>query len=68
MTKWEYKTVKLEFSEGTWLAGAKIDEAKVNSMLNELGSEGWELIVGFDNNFLGGQTRDSFMVFKRQSE
>lgn len=68
MTKWEYKTIRLELSKGTWLAGGRIDEGQLNSMLNELGSQGWELVVALDTNFFGGQTRDSFVVLKRPSQ
>ena len=60
--KWEYKTVKLGAGG---LIGGKIDESKLESFMNDLGREGWELVEIFDTNQSGGQTRDVFVVFKR---
>ena len=60
--KWEYKTVKLGAGG---LIGGKIDESKLESFMNDLGREGWELVAIFDTNQSGGQTRDVFVVFKR---
>lgn len=65
MTKWQYKTIKFEAQGFT---GGKIDEGNLNSILNDLGTQGWELVVGLDTNFSGGQTRDVVMTFKRQAQ
>jgi hypothetical protein len=35
-------------------------------MMNEYGSDGWELVAGFDTNKAAGQTRDIVIIFKRQ--
>ena len=65
MIKWEYKRIKLAVS--SW-AGLKIDEEELDSLMNDLGSQGWELVVGLDTNDSDGQTRDVVMVFKRQTQ
>jgi hypothetical protein len=33
--------------------------------MNELGSQGWELVTGFDTNKSYGETRDVVVIFKR---
>ncbi|MEM9479129.1 MAG: DUF4177 domain-containing protein [Verrucomicrobiota bacterium] len=63
MTKWEYKTIKL--AAHGW-SGGKIDELKLDALMNDLGSQGWELAVGLDTNHSYGQTRDVVIIFKRQ--
>ena len=49
MKKWEYKVIQL-------------DRKELESHLNQLGEEGWELL-GIDYNFLAGQ---SFGIAKRE--
>jgi hypothetical protein len=60
--KWEYKTVKLA-AKG--LAGGKFDENQLDLHMNQLGSQGWELVAGFDTNLNYGATRDVVVIFKR---
>lgn len=62
--KWEYRTIKLA-GTGYWLGG-KIDEAKLDQMMNDLGAQGWELASAFDTNEAYGNTRDVVVIFKRQ--
>jgi hypothetical protein len=64
-TIWEYKTVKLE-TKG--LLGGKVDEAQLDTMMNDLGREGWELAAALDTNQAYGQTRDVVAIFKRPGE
>ena len=60
--QWEYKTIKL----GTnGLFGGKVDEAKLDLFMNQLGAEGWELVTGFGSNETLGQTRHIVLTFKR---
>ena len=61
-TTWEYKTIAL--GAGGFLGG-KVDLQKFESMLNELGRDGWELIAAFDTNQGYGATRDVIATFKR---
>jgi hypothetical protein len=63
--RWEYKTIKL--SATGFLVGGKIDEGKLDLMMNELGSEGWELVTAFGTNKGYGQTNSVVAIFKRQS-
>jgi len=61
--QWEYKTVMIKATG--WFAGGKVDAEVMNDKLNALGSEGWELVCGFDTNKLYGETRDVVLIFKR---
>jgi hypothetical protein len=61
--KWEYRTIKLA-ATGFWMGG-KIDEAKLDQMMNDLGTQGWELASAFDTNEAYGSTRDVVVIFKR---
>ncbi len=60
--KWEYRTVKLA---ATGFLGGKIDEVALDAMMDDLGSQGWELAAAFDTNASDGQTRDVVVIFKR---
>lgn len=53
--KWEYKAIKLAT---TGFTGGKVDEAQLEAFMNELGSQGWELVSAFDTNQAYGETRD----------
>jgi len=61
--KWEYRS--LFFDASGWILGGKLDGAKFNTKLNQLGEEGWELVNVFDTNFTQGGTRDVVAVLKR---
>lgn len=61
-TTWEYKSIEL--SAHGWLH-RKIDHAKLEVMLNELGRDGWELVNAFDTNWGHGATQDVIAIFKR---
>lgn len=61
--KWEYKTIKLK-TKG--FSGGNFDESELDEMMNELGSDGWELVAGFDTSKGTGETRDVVIIFKRQ--
>ncbi|MHC4519639.1 MAG: DUF4177 domain-containing protein [Planctomycetota bacterium] len=60
--QWEYKTIKLG---ATGFLGGKFDEDQLDRYMNELGSQGWELVAGFDTNKSYGETRDVVVIFKR---
>ena len=63
--KWEYNTVKLA-TKG--FMGGKLDEVEFTKYMNELGSDGWELVTAFDTNKSYGETRDVVAIFKRESK
>lgn len=60
--KWEYRTIKLAT---TGFAGGKLDELKLDALMNQLGAEGWELAAALDTSQGYGATRDVVCVFKR---
>ncbi|MBN2513503.1 MAG: DUF4177 domain-containing protein [Sedimentisphaerales bacterium] len=59
---WEYKTIKLA---ATGWAGGKIDELRLDKMMNDLGQQGWELAAALDTNEGYGNTKDVVVIFKR---
>jgi hypothetical protein len=61
--RWEYMTLMLRASG--FVLGGKIDAQKLTDRLNELGTEGWELVSAFDTSMLEGRTRDVIAVLKR---
>jgi hypothetical protein len=61
--RWEYKTIKLK-AKG--FLGGKLDETKLDTFMNELGAQEWELVAAFDTNLGYGATRDVVVIFKRQ--
>ena len=63
--KWEYKTVKLG-AKG--MLGGKFDESHLDTLMNSLGNDGWELAAAFDTNQDFGSTRDVVVIFKRPKE
>lgn len=62
MTLWEYKTVQFETKGVT---GGKLDINNFNSVLNDHGRNGWELVSCFDTNQSYGASRSVIAVFKR---
>ena len=64
MQKWEYMTLQLAMNEKenlVWL-DAQEDDRNVSSRLNELGSEGWELVNVDTNSFSGVTVRTVFYL------
>jgi hypothetical protein len=60
---WEYKTIKLA-TTGFW-SGPKVDDEKLDLLMNELGQQGWELAAALDTNQPHGTTKDVVVIFKR---
>lgn len=60
--RWEYRTI--HFEPGGFLGG-KLDFEAFDARLNQLGSEGWELVGTFDTNQGQGATRYVVATFKR---
>ena len=61
--KWEYKTLDL----GTrGFLGGKVDDSKLESLLNGLGTEEWELVTAFAKGV--GMTRGVIAVLKRPKQ
>jgi hypothetical protein len=60
--RWEYKTIKLR-AKG--FLGGKIDEDQLDTMMNDLGHDGWELAATFDTTKYQGSTQDVVVIFKK---
>jgi hypothetical protein len=63
MKQWEYKSLKIN-THG--FAGGILDTDKFDQLLNEMGREGWEMVVAFDTNYGQGGSREVVATFKRE--
>ncbi|MFA6174793.1 MAG: DUF4177 domain-containing protein [Kiritimatiellales bacterium] len=63
MQTWEYKTIKVPFSGG-W-GSPILDWTMFDTVLNQLGSDGWELVSVFTSNLENGRSGEAIAVFKR---
>lgn len=63
MKRFEYKTVQVK-PKGAW--GAKFDIDEINKMLNEMGSQGWELLFIEQQKINYGNTACFLYTFKRE--
>lgn len=63
MKRFEYKTVEIK-PKGTWQK--KFDVTEIDKILNEMGSQGWELVAVEDRNVGYGHTGYFFYTFKRE--
>lgn len=62
MAKWEYKTVCIE---ATGFRGDEEDCDSLDSLLNDMGREGWELVTAIDSEQHYAQARKVYYTFKR---
>jgi hypothetical protein len=60
--RFEYKTVIIE-PKGFW--GTKYDPAEIDKVLNQHGSEGWELVTSESRDY-GGSSYGVIYTFKRE--
>ncbi len=65
MVKWEYKTVTIS-TKGSW-AGMVFKASEFETMLNQYGFAGWELVSTTSLNEVQGRTIEIVAVFKRPS-
>ncbi|HWP79989.1 MAG TPA: DUF4177 domain-containing protein [Candidatus Acidoferrum sp.] len=63
MERFEYKTL---FTDAEGFLGGKVDEAQFQQSLNELGSQGWELVSTVASAQSYGSTRWIISIFKRK--
>lgn len=61
--QWEYKTLVYQKS-GNWFSGS-LDVTELESVLNELGRERWELVSAAPNTN-HGQQRGILLILKKQ--
>ncbi|QHQ62000.1 DUF4177 domain-containing protein [Anaerocolumna sedimenticola] len=63
MEKFEYKTL---FTDAKGVFGGKVDQYSFQNELNELGSQGWELVNTVAAAQSYGSTRWIISIFKRK--
>jgi hypothetical protein len=63
MDKFEYKTL---VTDAKGFLGGKVDQYKFQNELNELGSQGWELVSTVASAQSYGSTRWIISIFKRK--
>lgn len=63
MDKYEYKTL---FTDAKGALGGKVDRNAFQMELNELGSQGWELVSTVSSAQNYGSTRWLISIFKRK--
>ena len=63
MDQWEYTTIKMDT---TGFLGGLVDLQALEASMNELGSQGWELVCAFDTNQSQGASREVIAIFKRR--
>lgn len=59
---WEYRTITLDTGG---FSGGKVDENKLERLLNDMGQQGWELVNAFDTNQTYGASRTIVGIFKK---
>ncbi len=64
MKKYEYKILKTK-PEGFWKN--QVESEKLEGEINNMGSEGWELVSVMDTNMGHGHTNEILLFFKRES-
>lgn len=60
--KWQYRTVKVEPKSSI---SGRVDKAELDSVLAELGSDGWELVTTVFFPLGVGHTVEAALVFKK---
>ena len=59
----QYKVLNLEFS----FFSSKIKQDELESKLNDLGREGWELTTSLETNSSQGRTNQAVLILKKRS-
>ena len=65
MNRYEYKVVAYD-TKGFF--GGKIDSGELESRLNRLGDEGWEMVSCTSSNQSYGSSKSIVCIFKRQKD
>lgn len=65
MDKFEYRTL---YTDAKGFLGGKIDQTAFQNELNELGSQGWELVSTVASAQSYGSTRWLISIFKRKNK
>ena len=65
MEKFEYKVVACD-TKGFW--GGAVEVHQIENQLNQLGSEGWEMVGCTSTNQSYGASKSIVCIFKRKKE
>ena len=68
MKRFEYHVFTIGADATFFSSGGKVDIEAMDSHINELGGEGWELATALDTTRLRGDTRDVILIFKRERQ
>ncbi len=63
---WEYKTVVVDQKSSFWGGSSFQDKEVLETGLNKLGQDGWELVSSTPNAEYHGRTSKILLIFKRQ--
>ncbi|HEX8334483.1 MAG TPA: DUF4177 domain-containing protein [Segetibacter sp.] len=63
MNKFEYKVLDVP-AKGVWFGG-KIDHQELSDKLNELGTQGWEVVSMSNTNMINNASRGITIILKR---
>lgn len=63
MKHFQYKTIE-KMPKGKWIK--KFDTTEIDTILNRLGKEGWELVAVLDKKVGYGHTHSFFYTFKKE--
>ena len=68
MKKFEYAIVNVKTKKNSWkIDTGVIDENQLSKDVNEMGSQGWELVSSIPNaQGLDGRTTEIVLIFKRE--
>ena len=65
MDKFEYKVVTFE-TKGFW--GGNVEVSKVETRLDQLGNDGWEMVSSTSTNQSYGASKSIVCIFKRRKD
>ena len=63
MKQFEYHIYTME---PEMFSGGRVDLFEMDKAINELGSQGWELVCSLDTNRANGRTSSVSLIFKRE--
>ena len=67
MKKFEYAIVNVKTKKNSWkMDTGVIDENQLGKDVNEMGSQGWELVSSIPNAGVDGRTAEIILIFKRE--
>ena len=65
MEKYEYKVVTYA-TKGFW--GGNVETKQIENQFNQLGNEGWEMVICTSTNQIYGASKSIVCIFKRKKD